>query len=124
MKRRSLLKFFFFAIALGLVAGLRAEDLKAVQARMGQRLAQIDAAKSSGALGENNRGLVEVRGGGGDVGTLASEENKDREIVYAALAQQTKTTAEEVGKSRAQKIAQNSKPGVWIQDAGGDWRKK
>jgi len=100
-----------------------AEDLGAVRARMSQRLSQIDEMKSRGAVGENNRGFLEARGAGADEGVIASE-NKDRETVYAALAAQTNTSPELVAKARARQIAQGSRPGVWLQDAGGEWKKK
>ena len=95
----------------------------AVKARMEQRLAQVDALKETGAIGENNRGFLEIRGGG-DAGAIVSAENKDREIVYAAVAQKTGSTADLVGRKRAARIAQNSRSGVWVQDEGGNWKKK
>jgi hypothetical protein len=117
---RSLLFTLFFA----LTALVQAEDLGAVRARMAQRLPQLDTLKEQGALGENNRGFVEVRGNAGDAGAVAEAENKDREAVYAALAEKTKTSAEEVGRARAHQIAQSSRSGVWIQGADGSWKKK
>ena len=36
--------------------------------RQHQRLSQVDALKSKGAVGENNRGLLEARGQGIDAG--------------------------------------------------------
>jgi uncharacterized protein len=102
---------------------VRAEDLGAVRARMSQRLSQIDEMKARGVVGENNRGFLEAREGGGDAGVIAAE-NKDRETVYAALAAQTNTSPEQVAKARARQIAQGSRPGVWVQDSSGDWKKK
>lgn len=95
-----------------------------MKARMDQRLAQVDALKEQGAVGENNRGFLESRGGGGDSGAVVSAENQDREIVYAALAQKTGSSVDKVGKARAAKIAQNSRSGVWVQDEAGNWKKK
>ncbi len=102
----------------------RADSLPEVRARMEQRLGKIDQLKASGAIGENNRGFVEARDGGPGAGEVISAENSDREKVYAAIAEKTKTSAEEVGRARARQIAGASSPGVWIQDASGTWTKK
>ena len=83
------------------VATAQAEDMGAVKARIANRLSLIDAHKASGAIGENNRGLVEVRDGGGDSANVVAAENADREIVYAAIAQQNGTSAAVVGAARA-----------------------
>jgi uncharacterized protein YdbL (DUF1318 family) len=109
---------------LGSAAVLRAEDLGAVKARMSQRIGQLDGLKRSGAIGENNRGFVEVRDGGGDAANIVSDENHDRETVYAAIARQTGASADAVGRARAKKIASESAPGVWLQDDSGRWYKK
>jgi uncharacterized protein YdbL (DUF1318 family) len=106
------------------LATARAEDLGAVKARMNQRLAQLDQLKSSGAVGENNRGFVEVRGAGADAGAVVSAENQDRETVYAAIAKQTGSTPDQVGRARAQRIASSSAPGVWLQKDDGSWYRK
>jgi uncharacterized protein YdbL (DUF1318 family) len=106
------------------LATARAEDLGAVKARMNQRLAQLDQLKGSGAVGENNRGFVEVRGAGADAGAVVSAENQDRETVYAAIAKQTGSTPDQVGRARAQRIASSSAPGVWLQKDDGSWYRK
>lgn len=118
---RLILSLIAFA---ALTVAVRAEDLGAVRARMSQRLSQIDQLKSSGALGENNRGLLEVREAAGDAPSVAAAENKDREFVYAELAKKTGATAENVARARAKQIAQGSAPGVWLQADDGSWYKK
>ena len=112
-----------FAIALP-SATVYAQDLGAVKARMSQRLRQVDELKAKGAIGENNRGLLEVRSAGGDAASVSADENNDRGTVYAALAKQTGASAEAVGRARAKQIAQNSAAGVWLQDESGNWYKK
>lgn len=104
---------------------VRAEDVGAIKARMSQRVSAIDEMKTRGVVGENNRGLLETREGNGsaDAGVIEAE-NKDREAVYAYLAQQTGSSADQVGRARARQIAQASVAGVWIQDASGTWKKK
>jgi len=120
--------FFLFALFVGapaLVSPLRAaEDLNAVRARMEQRLPTIDDLKAQGAIGENNRGLLEVRGGGGNASSVVSAENRDREIVYSEIAKKNNTSADQVGRARARRIAANSAPGVWLQRDNGEWYRK
>lgn len=122
------LRSLLAAIALILAAGfttatLHAQDA-AIKARMTQRLPQIDKLKEAGALGENNQGYLEVRENTADAAAVATAENADRKAAYEAIAAQQKVSAVEVGKARARQIAQQSKPGVWIQDARGNWIKK
>lgn len=101
-----------------------AQDLGAVKTRMAERVGKIDELKAKGAIGENNRGLIEVRGGDTEAGAVVSAENSDRETVYAALAKQTGASAEHVGKARAKQIAAHSAAGVWLQKEDGTWYKK
>jgi uncharacterized protein YdbL (DUF1318 family) len=105
--------------------GLRAQDLGAVKQRMAQRLPQVDALKDRGAVGENNRGSLEARGplSGAENGTVSAE-NADRAAVYSALAQKTGSSADQVGRARAKKIAETSHAGVWLQDENGRWYRK
>ena len=112
-------------VSVVLLAGsslVRAEDLGVVRARMEKRISQIDALKSSGVLGENNRGFLEVRSGGD--GGVAAAENVDRAVVYAALAQKTGASADSVGRARAKQLSGNSAKGVWVQAENGQWTKK
>jgi uncharacterized protein YdbL (DUF1318 family) len=120
-----LARFLLVPAALVLtVATVHAEDLNAVKARIAERLPSIDTLKAGGAIGENNRGFVEVRGGGGDAVSVTSAENADREVVYAAIAAQSGTSASVVGSARAKQIAAHSAPGVWLQADSGTWYKK
>jgi hypothetical protein len=105
--------------------GLQAQNLGAVKQRMAQRLPAVDALKDRGAVGENNRGFLEARAAlsGAESGTVSAE-NADRAEVYGALAQQTGSSSDQVGRARAKKIAETSKAGVWLQDESGNWRRK
>jgi uncharacterized protein len=92
---------------------------------MAERIPGIDALKDRGVVGENNRGLLEPRGQvAPPEQQMISDENSDRTAVYVALAQQTGTSPDVVGRQRAQQIAIRSKRGVWLQDANGEWRQK
>jgi uncharacterized protein YdbL (DUF1318 family) len=109
-----LLRLFFVSVLLLVTAPLtQAQDLGAIRSRMEQRVGQIDTLKTSGVLGENNRGFLEVRSG--DDQGVAAAENADRAAVYAALAKKTGATADSVGKARAKQIAGASAKGVWVQ---------
>lgn len=102
----------------------RAESAADIRRRMEQRLSQLDELKAKGALGENNRGFVEVREAIGAASSVASDENRDREAVYGLIAQQAGASADSVGRARAKQIAANARSGVWVQDERGDWKKK
>jgi len=116
------LRFLFVLVLSSGVTVVQAEDLGTVRARMEKRITQIDALKTSGVLGENNRGFLEVRSGAD--GGVAAAENADREVVYAAIGQKNGVSAEKVGQARAERIAGRSAPGVWLQRANGEWYKK
>ncbi len=102
-----------------------AQDGAAVKARMEQRQSAIDALKDRGIAGENNRGFLEVRGAANPAEQKTiSDENADRREAYAIIAAQTGSELDAVARRRAQQIAIASKRGVWVQNAGGEWRKK
>ena len=106
-------------------AQAQSESPAAIKARMTQRLPQVDKLKESGALGENNLGFLEVRDASqSGAAAIAAAENADRKAVYQIIAAQQKMSVEEVGKARAQQIAQISRAGVWIQNAQGAWARK
>lgn len=115
----------FLALCVVAVSAFAAESAADLRRRMEQRLPAIDRLKTAEAVGENNRGLLEVRGSGGtDASAIVAEENRDREAVYALIAKETGASVESVGRARARQIAANSRPGVWVQDERGQWKKK
>jgi len=104
--------------------GLSAQDAE-LRARMRQRQPQIDQFKAGGALGENNLGYLEVRDSNqAGAAELAAAANADRKTIYQRIATKQNVSVEEVGKARAQQIAQKIVPGVWMQNAQGEWTKK
>lgn len=122
MKTSALRLVFLVAVLFAAVAPAQAQDLGAVRNRMEQRISRIDALKTQGVLGENNRGFLDVRSG--DDEGVAAAENADRATVYEAVARKTGATPEAVGKARAKKIAASSAKGVWLQSEDGRWSKK
>ena len=125
------MKFSFFRLlaatcALGLVAApaARADDLVDAKARMAQRLPELDQFKAKGELGENSRGLVELRNGSVEAGDVMAGENRDRAMIYAAIAKQTGSAPEQVGRAQGRQIATDSAPGTWLQHNDGGWYRK
>jgi uncharacterized protein YdbL (DUF1318 family) len=90
-----------------------------------KRLLALDALKTSGVVGENNQGFVEVRGNGSDYATnLVADENHDRAVVYTLFARKYNMAPRQVGLRRARTIAEKSKPGIWLQAPDGTWYQK
>jgi uncharacterized protein YdbL (DUF1318 family) len=99
-----------------------------------QRFPSLAPLFDKGALGENNRGLIEVRDLNtlslqekGRVKTLVEQENSNRQQLYRALAE-----ANNIAQDRVSDIAtifagvnrQEAQAGWWIQQANGTWEKK
>jgi uncharacterized protein YdbL (DUF1318 family) len=123
MKPPMFLRFVFVLVMAFAIAGTA--HAEGARARMEQRLPALDALKMRGVVGENNQGFVEVRGAGdAEAAQLVAAENQDRAAIYANIAQRFGTAVEEVGRKRAAKLAENSKPGVWLQSADGTWYQK
>jgi uncharacterized protein len=95
-----------------------------IKQRMEARLPQIIALKAAGIIGENNRGFLAFVGAKKKGAALVDAENRDRELVYKAIARQQGTTAAVVGHRRALQIAEKARPGEWLQDASGKWYRK
>ena len=112
------LTFFTFA------ARARADDVAVAKQHIAARQSDVAALKQSGALGENNRGFLEVRAAGGSAAAVAADENRDRGVLYAEVAKKTGVSADEAGRARAKQIAANSAAGVWLQHDDGSWHKK
>lgn len=118
--RRLVMMAVFFGAALAAPA----QDLDRVRGQMRDRLPQVDALKASGAIGEDNRGFLSVRESRENAAEIVQAENVDRRVVYDSIASKTGTTADAVGRARAQKIAAQSASGVWLQGEDGSWYQK
>lgn len=123
LSRLFLLCAALFALGASTTA-LHAQSAAEIRNKMAQRLPQLDELKAKGAIGENNRGLVEVRSAEGNAAQVVAEENRDRETVYALIAKDTGATPDAVGRARAKQIANQSRPGVWLQRESGEWYQK
>ncbi len=101
-----------------------ASPVSDAQQRIAARQGEVASLKTSGAVGENNRGYLEVRGGGGNAASVVSDENRDRAVLYAEAGKRSGVSPDDAGKARAKQIAANSAPGVWVQREDGTWQKK
>lgn len=108
-------------LVFALVVPAFAQDIKA---RMRARLPVIVKLKAQGIVGENNKGFLTVLKNAGGKKGVVDAENKDRRIIYAAIAKKQKTTPALVGQRRALQIAKKADPGTMIQNAAGKWQKK
>ncbi len=121
MKRKTLIIISLLILSMVTIAGAWGDDIKA---RMHARLGDIVELKARGVVGENNQGYLTVLKGPTHKQAVIDAENKDRRIIYRAIAKKQGTTAELVGQRRALKIAQKADAGTMIQSKGGAWTKK
>ena len=122
---RSIFSSLFIVVGLAALTPMAtAQDLGTVRQQMEQRLPEIDQAKASGHVGENNQGLLTMRQESPEIGKLVAAENADRLTVYAAIARQTGATPAAVAQARARQIASQSAPGIWLQKPDGTWYQK
>ena len=123
MKRKTI-----FAIlpvfVLGILITNAYPSSKEIKQRMIERLPVIKSLKDKGIVGENNKGYLEFVGKKKEKADVIKAENKDRKLVYKAIAKQQGTTAAVVGKHRAVQIANKAQLGEWLQDAKGKWYQK
>lgn len=108
-------------VGLPVVSAAGAGEAKA---RMRERVPSIDQLKLAEAVGENNRGFLEVRKADGNAAAVVEAENRDRSEVFRETAARAGSSAEAVGRSFARQIAAASAPGVWLQKDDGSWYKK
>ena len=88
----------------------------------------------AGNIGENNKGLVDVRDEGGlnlkdkaALRGLVKDENGDRMKLYAEVAKALNIDASQVGRIQkifAESWSKAASPGWWVQKDTGEWIKK
>jgi uncharacterized protein YdbL (DUF1318 family) len=116
--------FTFLLSVLVFSASATASPVAEAKARMRERVPAVDLLKSNGAIGENNRGYLEIRQPAGDAAEIIAAENADRQVIFADTAASRGGSAEAVGRIFARQIAQASAPGVWLQRENGEWYRK
>lgn len=122
MKRHCLLTFLAL---LTFFAGAVSAYADSAQDRMRERIPALDALRMAGKVGENNLGFLSARTDlSPEAAALLVAENNDRRAVYARLARASGETVEAVGRQRALRIARQARPGVWLQNAEGEWYKR
>ena len=92
--------------------GLAPEIQEAALRRKG-RLSELVSWQEKGVIGENKSGLLEIRNASASNASLeeiVKAENKDRMIIYNALAEKNNTTVEEIQKIYAARL-QEAAPG-------------
>jgi uncharacterized protein YdbL (DUF1318 family) len=83
--------------------------------------------KAKGCIGENNRGLAELRPGEGctpEVASLIRAENADRQVIYDAFIKENKIPASDtprVQSAFAKARQERARPGDWVQQPSGEW---
>lgn len=114
------------ALASFLVQTAYAADLdpavEAAALRRRDRKAQVEAWLSQGAVGEDNRGLLAVRGTA-DAQAVAAE-NADRSLIYEALAKKNGTSVPEIQKVYAERLRNDAPSGAPVQTPDGAWTVK
>jgi uncharacterized protein len=122
------------AIAQDININITTPAIRQLIAARKQRFPNLMPFFERGVVGENHRGLVEIREldslslqEKGRVKTLVQQENSDREQLYRALAE-----ANNIPQERVSDIAtifagvnrQEARADWWIQQANGTWEKK
>ena len=108
-----------------LLPTLHAQDIRT---RMKQRIPQIIQLKKAGAIGENEKGYLELIPGAktsdpAKAAELVKAENADRTTVYTFIAKKENVAVETVGAMRAAKLTKLAKTGEYIRKDG-KWVKK
>jgi len=111
-----------FAIAAGL-------SLIAAGAALSQTPAQkasVEAAKSTGVVGEMGDGFLGFVSGSGDASLSAAVAaiNAGRAALYAQTAAKTGVTVEAAGQATARQLYGRIPAGQWYKPLGGGWTRK
>ncbi|MFA5073839.1 MAG: DUF1318 domain-containing protein [Nitrospirota bacterium] len=108
--------------------------IRGLKDSMKNRFLALQPFYGKGALGENNKGLVEVRNADSlslkeraDLNRLSQQENSDRNALYSEILRANKLNPDMMGQ--VQKLFANSwrgksRQGWWIQQDNGQWMKK
>lgn len=129
MRSRTILTALLTLVACSVFAAPQGELQQAVK-RMKQRVEELAAYKQEKIIGENRQGFADIvnppekRDKREKVKELVEAENRDRRLVYKAIAARTDATAEGVGRQRAAQIYRQAKPGVLLEVKKDTWRPK
>lgn len=108
--------------------------IRGIKESMKSRFAQLKTFYDKGAIGENNKGLIEAKDTAGlnlqersQVNKLIDLENKDRAALYNEIASANKLGPESVPQIKkifANSWREKSQAGWFVQDDNGNWKKK
>ena len=98
-------------------------DVKAAIERRKERRLALTSWEAKGAIGENTRGLVEVKvaSAGSEVSNLVQKENSDRNIIYKYVASKNGAVEDETGRLFAKRIQADAPQGTPIEAPDGSW---
>lgn len=111
-------------ILLAFISTTTTSFASSIKDRMITRLPTIKALKVSGAVGEDNKGLLYIRDKNHPDIAVVQAENADRQKVYSIIAKKQGTSPAFVGMRRASQISAKAKVGEWLQDKAGNWHQK
>ena len=127
MKKILALSVAAFALAFAVPQALSAaDDAATIKKNMAERKPKIEVLKKAGSIGENKTGYLEVMKDAKleDADKkLIDDENKDRKVVYAAIAKKEGSTVDKVGELRAKQIRAKAAEGEYIQGEDDQWIK-
>jgi uncharacterized protein YdbL (DUF1318 family) len=108
--------------------------IRALRESIKRRSDSLKPYMDKGNAGINRDGLLTVRSTDGlnlkeraEVQQLVSAENRDREALYAEIAKANDIARESVPKIKAifaKSWIEQARPGWWIEDAQGNWKRK
>ncbi len=108
--------------------------IRALKESLKGRFPQLKPFYDGGVIGENNKGLIEVRDSSGlnlkqkaELNKLVEQENKDREALYTDILKANKFGKEflpEIQKIFANSWREKSLENWWIQNDKGEWVRK
>ena len=108
--------------------------IEALKQKIKKRFNELEPYFNAGAIGEANDGLVAIRDASvlpmkdrAQLNRLVSEENTDRKALYKEVAKELGVEAKDMPKvqrSFAEQWQDFARPGWWIQDANGTWKKR
>lgn len=85
----------------------------------------VEAAKTSGVVGEQGDGFLGiVSGGDADLQAAVAEINARRADLYRDTAGKTGVTADAAGQATARMLYDRIPSGQWFKPLGGDWTQK
>ncbi len=101
-------------------------EVKAALNSRRDRFDELRQLKSTGALGENNKGYVEVLQAQGNAAAIAAAENKDRQVIYQTIAQQNglENALSTIETVFGQVQRDKAEAGDKVQGADGQWVSK